>query len=634
MGTDVEHPAAPVRRTLSLLLVFAFPALAAAQPCVEEAGTVGELVDAVNAAAGEPDEAGAAFFAAFATAFGESGRATKAAIDALVDAAGDRPGAVRAASLVKHDRELDEDEVRAAAEALSTLGRIPDGVAKALGNALPAANAAVADYAVHLDLCGTGPTFGASATIRLEAKAPAPLILEADPERLTIESVKAAGREVPFKTENGRLVVDARGAKKIDVAYRVKTTADPAGYGLIRDSANGRFFTMTWPYRTGALFPSNPDPSDGVTSKISAKTCGDMTFIGSGHDDGRGNFVSRTPSPAYSIAGYAASDFARGRPVLTEHGPVTGYGSGTVVSEETRARYRKTAGAALDFYSTWLGGYEYGDGLSVVEVASGGLGGMEHVSAVAIMLDSARHPEDAEETAAHEVAHHWFGDNLRIASWPEFWMSEGFTDYSTWRYFREAEGEEKYRRLLKTGRAAVKSQLAHEPHALRPADATDINEFFDSIPYAMGAWMLRMIEVKVGTERFDEMLRGWYRENRFTPVSTKQFLDYASKKTGEDLHAFFDGWNSIRALPQLDGNVAFRGSQVEASLAVRNTLPAGTMIPLTVYGANGATKTVMVDPAKPASFDAGFEVVKTAWDADVTVLAEVRSHVNVATGPQ
>lgn len=615
-----------LRRLTAIAAVVAIPAFAGAQPCpADNGGSVAELVDAVNAAAAEPSAEAARFFDAFADAFAASGRATAPKVAALERAAAFSADAKRVASMVKHDRELDEDEVRFALASLSALGRIPDAVTKALANALPGANARVASYDLRFDLCGAGSRHEASAIVTLEKGAPSPLILEADPERLTIDSVKAGGADVPFETKDGRLVIDAPGAKAIEIAYRVKTTADPAGYGLIRDAANDRFFTMTWPYRTGSLFPSNPDPSDGVLSKIRAKTCGGVTFIGSGHDDGSGVFASEAESPAYSIAGYAAKDFERGTPVLTEHGPVTGYGSGDVVPEATRERYRKTAGRALDFYSKWLGAYEYGDGMSVVEVASGGLGGMEHVSAVAIMLDSARHPEDADETAAHEVAHHWFGDNLRIASWPDFWMSEGFTDYSTWRYFREAEGEEKFRKLLKTGRAAVKSQLSSDPHPLRPADGTDIHEFFDSIPYAMGAWMLRMTEAKVGTAQFDAMLRGWYRENRFTPVSTQQFLDYASKDTGEDLHSFFAAWNGIEKLPSLDGRVSFAGSQVTASLAVKNPLPAGTLIPLTVHGANGATKTVMVDPAKPVSFDAGFDVVRAVWDEDVTVLADVRN---------
>jgi hypothetical protein len=146
--------------------------------------------------------------------------------------------------------------------------------------------------------------------------------------------------------------------------------------------------------------------------------------------------------------------------------------------------------------------------------------------------------------------------------------------------------------------------------------------------------MLRMMEVKVGTAKFDAMLAEWYRTNRFQPVSTEQFLEFASKKTGEDLRGFFDAWNGITALPAFDGLVRFEGSKVWASLAARNHIPAGTQIPLVVTGANGVTKTVMVDPSQPLSFDAGFDVVNASWDPEVTVLAEVKSLPVVATGPQ
>lgn len=629
--------AAPVRLCLHFRLAFAIllPGIALAQPCeTEEGGTVGAMADAVNEAAAAPDPRAAAFLAEFAETFGASGRADAGAIEDLSRAARGLADAERIAGMVKHDRELDEDEVSVARAALSRLAgsALSADLEAALGRALPPSNADVGEYALHFDLCGAGPRYRATATIRLERAAPSPLILEADPERLTIDAVKADGRTVPFETVDGRLVIDAPGAKSVAVDYRVSTTSDAAGYGLIKDRANGRFFTMTWPYRTGSLFPSNPDPADGVTSRVSARTCGGRELVATGHKEGDA-FVSKKPSPAYSIALYAMPDFEHGAPVHSDHGPVTGYGSADAVSAATRERYRTTAARSLDFYSSWLGAYEYGEGLAVVELASGGLGGMEHVSAVAIMLDAARDPQTADEVAAHEVAHHWFGDNLRIASWPHFWMSEGFTDYSTWRYFRHAEGEAKYRSLLKTGRAAVKSQLASDPHPLRPPDATDIHDVFDSIPYEMGAWMLRMMEVKVGTAKFDEMLGAWYRENRFQAVTTEAFLDFASDRTGEDLHAFFDAWNGITELPRFDGTISFTGSSVVASLDARTDAPAGIAVPLTVEGAGGVTKTVMVDPSRPVSFDAGFDVVKATWDAEVTVLAEVRNRTSVAAAP-
>ena len=621
---------------LIALAIAGMPVTASAQPCETDAGgSVTTVVDAVNAATAA-DPAVTAFFNRFTETFSLSGRSNAAAVEDLLSAAAGLPQAERVAGMVKYDYELDADEAAIARDVLASLagGALPAGVDAALTRALPASNVDVGEYALHFDLCGAGPRYHATAKITLAQSAPSPILLEADPERLTIDRVKADGAKVPFKVIDGRLVIDAPGAKTLAIEYRVSTTDDPAGYGLIKDKAHGRFFSMTWPYRTGSLFPSNPDPADGVTSTISARTCGGKTFVGSGHDEGNGLFASRTPSPAYSIALYVAPDFERGTAIPSAHGPVIGYGSASDVSEETRTRYRTTAARSLEFYSKWLGDYAFGDGLSVVEVASGGLGGMEHVSAVAIMLDSARDPESADETAAHEVAHHWFGDNLRIQSWPHFWMSEGFTDYSTWRYFRDAEGEAKYRSLLKNGRAAVKANLKDDPHPLRPPDGTDIYGVFDSIPYDMGAWMLRMMEVKVGTAKFDEMLGGWYRENRLKPVTTEAFLDFASARTGEDMHGFFAAWNGITELPKLDGNVAFSGSHVDASLIGRNHLPAGLTVPLTVYGAGGVSKTVMVDPSKPVSFDAGFPVVKTAWDADVTVLADVRNQTNVASGPQ
>ncbi|MEW5852753.1 MAG: M1 family aminopeptidase [Myxococcota bacterium] len=536
-------------------------------------------------------------------------------------------------SLVKHDREMDSFEVDHIRVALGTLNgvspnKLPKELEKVLRHGVPQSNVLARNYDLTFDFSKDTPAFPARAVVTLEKKASGKAILEVDPERLDISKVQVGGKDVPFEVKGTRLVVDAPGAKELDIRYTVKpqdvTPQNAASaYGLIRDKFSGRMWTLTWPYNTGALFPSNSAPADGSTSRVTVRVADGHQAVATGHQEGT-SFHTHKEAPAYAIAMYTAKDFEHGHAGHSHGGvAVSGYGVGNSVAASTRNAYRNTARESLDFYSQWLGEFEYGKTLKLVEV-SGGLGGMEHTAAVAIMMNAARDPKYSRETAAHEVAHHWFGDNLRIKTWGDFWMSEGFTNYATYRFFRHSEGEKRFHELMDNARDEVRSALADNPHALAAPAHVDVNEIFDSIPYEMGPWILRMLEVKLGTEKFDGLLRAWYQDHRHSAVSTEQFIAFVKDRTGSDLTKFFAQWNHITAVPSLKPSVDIHGEKVKLSLEPRNDIPDGVRIPAVLQGTGGESKTVMVEPGKTVDVDAGFPVKKVSWDPERTVLADVR----------
>lgn len=588
-----------------------------------------------------PDLSSKKFASVFARALADSGRLTKNDLRALKEAQAsirtpkEKAAAESIMALLRNDAELDSFELDPVRKALGVLigvskGPLPPDLEAVLKHAVPAANVQVKHYDLTFDLSGKRDAFPARAIIALDSKAPAVAVLEANPERLTVSRVLADGKRVPFEQRDGRLHVTAPGAKTLQVEYTVKPddTVDENSFGLIRDKYTGRMWTMTWPYNTGALFPSSSHPADGATASVVVKVAAGMQAVGTGAKSKNGAFISAAEAPAYAIAFYAAPDFVLGDGGHSHGGVhVSSYGNSTRASEANRKAYREAAKASLDFYESWLGKYDYGPSMKLVEVA-GGLGGMEHTAAVAIMMNAARDLESAKETAAHEVAHHWFGDNVRIKDWGDFWMSEGFTNYATFRYFRHAEGEKKFVELLKNAREEVADTLRTTPHALSAPDYTDVNEIFTSLPYQLGPWMLRMMEAELGTPKLDALLKDWFQTHRQKAVSTEDFVKFTKAKTGHDFGPFFERWNKITAVPKLEGLTKVTGSVVEAQLVAKNDLPKGLKIPLELSGPGG-TKTVMVAPGDPVRIDAGFPVQSVKWDPDTTVLAYVNATAGV-----
>ncbi len=338
-----------------------------------------------------------------------------------------------------------------------------------------------ATTSLRFDLSKESPAIPACALIRLAAKARADLVFEVAPERLTIQGVRARGLPAPFHVTGDRLHVHAPGATEIDIRCTVRPTEDPNGYGLIRDPRTGTYSTFTWPYHTGALFPSNSSPEDGVTARVRVKPGPGQHVIGAGTVGKRPIHIDERV-PAYAIAFYAGR-FTREKPVVSKSGvTVTVHGHVTSVRREVRRAYQKATAAAIDFFSGWLGPYPYGNHLALVEVG-GNLGGMENAGAVALMVGAIQGHKEAREMAVHETAHHWFGDSVRIRNGGEFWMSEGFTNYLTYRFFQHSDGDRVFYKLLDRARQRVKDALRHREHELEAPSYYDVREVFTDIPY-------------------------------------------------------------------------------------------------------------------------------------------------------
>ncbi|OGQ26600.1 MAG: hypothetical protein A2138_17045 [Deltaproteobacteria bacterium RBG_16_71_12] len=583
-----------------------------------------------------PSVSARAFQIAFERTLTKGGRLSAGDVKALAGAAArikdasEARAAAEVLALVKHDRLLDRDEVEPARKALCRLlgvspRGLPPSVERVLKNAVPVPNVRVQQYDLSFDFSerarGEPESFPARAVITLEDAAGPRSILEADPERLVIDEVRAAGKSVPFTMGDGRLTVTAPGARRLDIRYRVRPTDDTSGYGLVRDRHAGRMWTLTWPYNTGALFPSTSRPHDGATARVTVKVTRGEHVVSAGKQQADGAFHLDRQVPAYAISFYTGRFVDGGTSQRSNGVDVRLHGLGSKVPEATRRELRTTVAKAVEFFSSWLGEYPFGDRLNVVEIESE-YGGMEHAGAVAVGVGQAR--ADTVEAGVHEAAHHWFGDGVRIAHWGELWMSEGFTNYATFRFFRHHQGEGKFHALLDAAKETLREQLGkHHTQPLRGPSTSDPQAGLTWVPYMHGVWMLRMLEVKLGTAKLDGLLRAWFQHKRHQAVDTDDFIRFAEASTGERLRPFFAAWDHLQAMPSVRDKSKIEGSTVTFKLAPRTPVPAGVGIPVTVRGRRGEIAQLTIVPGEERTVDVGFPVRKLEWDPERTVMCDV-----------
>ncbi len=125
--------------------------------------------------------------------------------------------------------------------------------------------------------------------------------------------------------------------------------------------------------------------------------------------------------------------------------------------------------------------------------------------------------------AVHEVAHHWWGNNVRIPHWGDFWISEGFTTYVTGLY-------DEYRFGKNTSCLDDKSA-----DKLNNPATTDPKDIFNQIPYCKGAASLHAVRLtlealtkdkNLATQAFLNLLAKLYQTYKGKVLSTEDFVKF------------------------------------------------------------------------------------------------------------
>jgi aminopeptidase N len=138
---------------------------------------------------------------------------------------------------------------------------------------------------------------------------------------------------------------------------------------------------------------------------------------------------------------------------------------------------------------------------------------------------------------AHELAHSWSGNLVTNASWDSIWLNEGFTTYLERRIVEVLYGADRRAMEDVLGTQSVKRDIADYTQKgelqftrlnvdLRGRDPDDA---FSDIPYEKGRLFVGFLESRLGRERLDAFLRGYFDHFAFHSVNTGDFVNYLDK---------------------------------------------------------------------------------------------------------
>ncbi|MEO8101885.1 MAG: M1 family aminopeptidase [Betaproteobacteria bacterium] len=346
---------------------------------------------------------------------------------------------------------------------------------------------------------------------------------------LTLDSVRSGGADLAYAADVTAKTINLALASSdqpisVDIAFRYKHHA-----GFQGAAAEG--YTFLWPYFCGNLFPCHSQPRDGTTMSLS------LTGIPAGKT---ALYVpTLSEAPAYQIA-WSIDNY-------TEL-PLGTTTAGTSVSVWYRPNELTTAQAGtqhlvavFDWYEKTLGAYRFGNKVGTVSVnwGAGGTGGMEHHPRWHVASSSL----GSEEINAHEAAHGWFGDGVRLGCWEDFVLSEGTASYLAARAL-EVVAPPVGAQTWANYALALAQVPGSRPVWPRTCNTVDVlkDNLFTNAPYMRGAFFYKAVAGKVGVDKVDQALAVFYRDFAGKPARMADMLTTIKTVTGYDPAACAQLW--------------------------------------------------------------------------------------------
>ena len=231
-----------------------------------------------------------------------------------------------------------------------------------------------------------------------------------------------------------------------------------------------------------------------------------------------------------------------------------------------------------------------------------------------------------ENTIAHELFHHWFGNLVTSESWSNLTLNESFANYSEYLWREHAYGKLDADMHLFDGNQAYLNGQNNDKHLVR-FNYTDKEDMFDLVSYNKGGVILHMLRNYLGDAAFFEGLKTYLTEFQYQAAEVHQLRLLFESITGKDLNWFFNQWYYNAGHPKIEVSYDYNTLQkkVTVNLLQFNANEFKFPIAIDIFEAGKKTRHRVFVEGNDASFTFPYTKLPTfiQVNADGVLLCEI-----------
>ena len=187
-----------------------------------------------------------------------------------------------------------------------------------------------------------------------------------------------------------------------------------------------------------------------------------------------------------------------------------------------------------------------------------------------------------EDTIAHELFHHWFGDLVTAESWSNLTVNESFANYSEylWNEYKYGKDQADYHQMEDV------NLYIHNPGDFKKDlvrfDYASREDVFDLVTYQKGGGILHMLRNYLGDDAFFAGITEFLKTYEYQNAEAHQLRLSFEKVSGKDLNWFFNQWYFGSGHPKLTYTSSYEPVKKQVTLVINQSQDQPFEFPLAI----------------------------------------------------